>query len=270
MDDYRAIVINRDDKPDEAWWLRFPTVQYRRGELFRSDGVAIVTGDVPATPRPAEGTDLAAWWKKQLDLFWMCPQNVEHGSVRYSISVQPDPDGKSFEITDVKRYDSNSKELFPIDYSMRPEFACRPPLGAGDEHHEARLDLHPADGPPGCILLTVRHTTRDGRVDAKGAGLPDENRFWLDPARDYIAMRWDMVLFDDEGRPRTISSHIMDSVAKSPGGVWYATRVRRKNSVQAQDGSTHDDLYDIYVDFSVRLTDRDFEPPKVGKFQLRQ
>ena len=80
---------------------------------------------------------------------------VQSDSAYYSAATKNvvDPDGSQhLEIASVSKHPWNA--AVPVDYSMRPEFACRPPMGLGNEHQEPKLDMHPADGPAGCILLS--------------------------------------------------------------------------------------------------------------------
>ena len=150
--------------------------------------------------RPAEDVDLRQWWLERAKHFRFYPVYVQVDSAYYSSALKNvvDPDGSQHPEIAVDKYPWNS--TIPVDYSMRPEFACRPPMGIGDEHQEPILDMHPAEGPPGCILLSVTHTSKVGRINEKGIGLPDGNHFWLDPQRDYIVMRCDMIVRDGNGQ----------------------------------------------------------------------
>src|SRR5262249_52254044 len=163
------------------------------------------------------------------------------------------------------RFGSRPEENFPPTWSMRPEFACRPPMGLPSAHFEPVLDLHPTEGPPGCILLAVRHTSTKGRINEKGVGIPDGYRYWLDPKRDYIVVRWKMVQRDATGKEVVVSDNIVEETARSPQGVWYATKVRRKGSVRAPNAKPSDQIYHIYVDFDADLPDSLFEPQKPGR-----
>ena len=150
---------------------------------------------------------------------------------------------------------------------MRPEFACRPPLGIGDEHQEPTLDLHPAEGPPGCVLFRVTHTTNAGRISEKGIGSPDGIHYWLDHLRDYIVTRCDMIVRQGDGESTMIESDTVEETARSPQGVWYATRVRRSFPGQAGKTKSGDQIYHIYVDFDADLPDSLFQPPKPGRIE---
>jgi hypothetical protein len=272
MDNYRSVFVMHSDDVNSKWWTVLPDVMYRRGDKFRAD----YAGGLPAAPElakhPAKDEDRGKWWRERVKHFKFYPQYVMRGSTWYASKTKSvtDADGSDhLEIVAVDRFDYNTQpgDTFPPDYSMRPEFACRAPTGIGDAHLQPTVNLNPADGPRGCILLTVQHTSREGRIDAKGVGMPDEWRYWLDPKRDYISMRWDMVVRSDAGKEEIIDSFTIEDVAKSPRGIWYATRIRRKNAITDMNGAKSDQIYDFYVDFDVDLPDAFFDPPVPGRSQ---
>ena len=264
MDDYRAVFVQQYDRINHEWWNAFPEVFYRKGDRYRRD--LLVGGQRNnETLKPAPDVDLRKWWFERAKLFRFFPIYVQLGPTAYTSHTKQvvDPDGSTHqEISSVTKFEYNLKpgDLIPVDYVMRPEFVCRPPMGIGNEDQEPILDLHPAEGPAGCILLTVRHTTKEGRVNEKRIGVPDLNRYWLDPQRDYIAMRSEMVMRDETGKESIISNHTVEETARSPQGVWYATKIRLKNAVRGQDGKQFDQIYHIYVDFDADLPDALFEP----------
>jgi hypothetical protein len=265
MDNYRAVFVTQYDRANDEWWNAFPEMFYRKGDRYRRD--FLVAGQLRfRTPQPAPDVDLRTWWLERAKLFRFYPEYVQRGQKAYSSNTKSvvDPDGSQHqEIVSVHTFMNDLKpgDLIPVDYSMRPEFACRPPMGIGNPDQEPILDLHPAEGPAGCILLTVRHTSKDGRVNEKGVGLPDGQRFWLDPQRDYIVVRWETAMRDGTGKETVSNSQIVEETARSPQGIWYATKIRRKNAVHHQDGTESDLIYKIYVDFDADLPDELFEPP---------
>jgi len=93
---------------------------------------------------------------------------------------------------------------------------------------------------------------------------PDAYRNWLDPMRDYAIVRSDMIGDDGSGK-ETVDSTIIDKMAKSPQGTWYATQIRRKGAIRHSDGKTSDQIINIYVDFNADLPDSLFEPPAPGR-----
>jgi hypothetical protein len=181
-----------------------------------------------------------------------------------------DGDGSQYQdISSVLRTESGNDpdEVYPPEYSMRPEFACRPPMGIGHPDLEPALQMHPAEGPAGCILLDVRNTSNKNRINEKGIGSPDTIRYWLDSARAYIVMRCDMVTRDSTGKERIIERDTTEETARSPRGVWYATKIRRSFPDRQGKDKSSDQVYHIYVDFDVELPDALFEPQSPGKIR---
>lgn len=273
MDDYRAVFVMHLEGIDSAWWTDLPMIMYRKGDKFRADYVGSWSGKLGAVERPAEGEDLGKWWRERVKFFQFFPQYVLRGSTLYTSERRDvtDPDGSQHQdIVAVKKFEYNSKagKTFPPEYSMRPEFACRPPLGVGGQHFQPVLNLQPSEGPRGCILLTIQHTSTDGRINDKGIGLPDEQRFWLDPERDYIVMRWDMVTRDEAGKEELFESDLVEEIGKSPRGIWYATKIRRRFPQRhGENGKQTDQVYHLYVDFDVDLSEAFFDPPVPGRIR---
>ncbi len=265
MDHYRAVFVEQFGA-DYPWWTSRPEIFYRKGNRFRRDfGVGPPRDDT--VKRPAEDVDLRQWWLERAKHFRFYPIYVQVDSAYYLSRLKNvvDPDGSQHPELAVDKYPSDS--TIPVDYSMRPEFACRPPMGIGNEHQEPILDMHPAAGPPGCTLLSVSHTSKVGRINEKGIGSPDGIHFWLDPQRDYIVMRCDMIVRDGNGQVNVIESDTVEETARSPQGVWYATKVRRSFAGRAGQNKPGDQIYHIYVDFDADLPDSLFEPPTPGRVQ---
>ena len=227
--------------------------------------MATWTGNLADVKRPAEGENLGKWWAERIKSFKFYPHYVLRDSTLFTseLKVVTDRDGSEHQdIVSVQKFRQNNDpgETFPPEYSMRPEFACRPPMGLGSPDMEPVIDMHPAEGPPGCILLRVRHTSTKDRINEKGCGMPDALRYWLDPQRDYIAMRWDMLTRDEKGQEAIFESDTLEETARSPQGVWYATRIRRTFPSRAKNGDFADQVYQLYVDFNADLPDALFEP----------
>lgn len=222
--------------------------------------------DAERCARPADGEDLGRWWTERIKLFQFAPVYIQRGATGYHCKPKTvnDPDGSEHqEIVSVRKtyyYNASPGESCPVDWSMRPEFACRPPMGIGGSHLEPTLDMHPTEGPPGCILLSVRHTSSKGRINEKGIGLADGHRFWLDPKRDYIAMRWEMV-----SGLKVIGRNVTEEVARSPQGVWYAKKIRHSSPDQVGKDKPTDQVSYLYVDFDADLPDALFDVPKPGR-----
>jgi hypothetical protein len=80
-------------------------------------------------------------------------------------------------------------------------------------------------------------------------------------------MRCDMIVRDGNGQVTVSESDTVEETARSPQGVWYATKVRRSFAGRAGQNKPGDQIYHIYVDFDADLPDSLFEPPKPGRVQ---
>jgi hypothetical protein len=267
MDNYRAVFVMQTE--GFPLWNAFPTLRYRKGNCFRAEHVR--AGERLPDSQPSLEANPAQWWPERVKQFRFWPDYVMRGTTAFSVrckSVAAPNQAVHDEIdsVDTVEYNTQPGETFPIDYSMRPEFVCRPPLGVGREDMEASIQLHPTDGPAGCILLRVKHTSANDRMNQKGVGLSDETRFWLDPNRDDIAMRWDSVVRDAKGTERIIDSYTVEEASKSPQGVWCASRVRRiSGRINGKGDGSPDEIYYFYLDFCAALPDSLFDPPRAGR-----
>jgi hypothetical protein len=138
-------------------------------------------------------------------------------------------------------------------------------MGIPNQSREVVLHDSPVGGPAGTCLLQVRvpvpMPTLSGIVEFEGRPpQPNVFRYWLDPQREFAAVRWDMVIVSDSGDEKLIHSTQIEDMAQSPNGTWYVKRMRDKAVPPVQ----YDNVFDFYLDFDVNLPDSFFEPPKVG------
>jgi hypothetical protein len=270
MDDYRAVFVSHPDLPAYRWWLDRPIIVYRKGRMFRADYPAGGSkGKLAATKPPDQDEDLGKWWRERTEFFRYCARYVVRGTTRFTSDVKQNtrPDGTmDAEIVSVSSMEG--PEFFPPGWSMWPEFACRPGLDLmSNAHMEPVLEMHPPDGPPGCVRVTIRHTSQHGRINEKGIGIPDGYRYWLDPQRDFIAVRTDLVVRDAAGQEKVIERTTVEETARSPQGVWYARKIRGTHPDPVGNEKVCGQVEELYVDFNVNLPDSLFEPPTPGKIR---
>jgi len=272
MDDYKAVFTREFVGLNSAWWKDPPVVLYRKGLRLREDFAVIRPIDDPASvERPGPDVDLRSWWFDRLKAFrTFATTSVFRDATQYMTTwknVDGPDDSHHLDVASVSqaRYGNDPGEICPVEYTRRPEFICRPPLGVGDPHHESTLDKNPAEGPAGCVLLTMRRTTDKGRINEKGVGPADGLRFWFDPQHDYIVKRWDTVVRGADGQPTLHESNAIEEIARSPQGVWYATQSRRRTARPGEPGKFNEEIHHYYVDFDVKLPDSLFDPPKTGR-----
>jgi hypothetical protein len=268
MDSYRAVFVR--DSPGRRWWTDQPIIVYRKGKKFRADYPAGWTGNIMATAGPDQGEDPIKWWRERTKFFQFYPQYVVRGGTQFKCEEKQstNPDG-SVDTEIVSVSSSRRPELFPPAFWMWPEFACRQGIYAdlSNPEMEPVLEMHPTDGPTGCIRLAIRRTSQRNRINERGIKIPDESRYWLDPKRDFIMVRRDRLVRDGAGRERVIQRDTVEETARSPQGVWYATKTRRSLPDPVGNGKLRDQIEELYVDFDVNLPDSLFEPPQPGKIR---
>jgi hypothetical protein len=258
MDDYRAVFVSHADRPDQEWWTDIPIIVYRKGKNSRADYPAgWPPGSLSDTKRPDPGEDLGKWWHKRTEFFHPFPSYVVRGTTEFTTDVKRDtrPDGTlDAEIVSVSSHEGS--EFLPTVWSMCPELACRPPMGLGALAAEPVLEMHPPDGPPGCVRLSIRWK-----------GNLEERRYWLDPQRGFIVVRTDWVMRVAAGQEKVTQRTTVEETARSPQGVWYASKIRRSQPEPVGNEKVVGDVAEFYVDFDVKLPDSLFEPPTPGRIR---
>jgi hypothetical protein len=118
------------------------------------------------------------------------------------------------------------------------------------------LDVNSEDGPGGSIRLRVRDPNLSQADDT------DLDRYWIRPDRNFLCLQSETVVFDSTDPTRIVSTEscTVESVAKSPHGYWYPTRVRRKTSNFAIEQITA-----FHLDFDAEIPDELFEPLKLNQ-----
>ena len=78
------------------------------------------------------------------------------------------------------------------------------------------------------------------------------------------------VLRDGKGAEQIVRDQIVEETARSPQGVWYATKVRMKDVMHDGKGKSHDQILHIYVDFARRTARLAVRPPASGTAGLKR
>lgn len=260
FDAYCAIVVTSNDK--EEWWSGRPSKIWRKGDRWRMDFLGSIPGKGKVPPAGANRTQ---WWHDRASELRSFPSMVCDGETTYWMTMKAkeaaDPRNTTFDVVSTQKTSRVGPEDDPIPaaYSSMPEFLSHPPMGIGGQDLEPALELQPRDGPPGTVLLKVKRVGNrlNAQLPKDLPPAPDMYRFWIDPLKSYVAMRWQMGEGDGE------DVNIVEELAQSPGGHWYPTVVRRKNAGRGPDGKPFDDvLYRFYLDFNAPLPDTLFQPPK--------
>ena len=139
-----------------------------------------------------------------------------------------------------------------LPYPSAPEQEAFPGLQAPSEQFAGELTEEPDEGPPGTVLYEVRPMVENA------VGYPFTLlRYWIDPARSYVNLRYELVRPDGE---RWI--YVKEGLQQTPNGIWYPTVVRWKNrGIERENGEGRaDQVSYIYVDFDADLPDSLFMP----------
>lgn len=253
FDPYFALNVMGD--AEDPWYVGTPFLVWDKGNRYRLE-YGIVDPDVPAAEPPAKDTDEAAWWEDRIRKLWFVTVEVSDGERLYNNEATPPGWGDASKDNPVTweregwpepKWKSIPARDWPAStvplHVAYPQNAAR----VGRPREEVRLDLSPRDGPQDTILLTRWMTTETGER------LPDsEERFWIDPARSYMTVRYEI------GDHMTVT---VEEAARSPRGIWYPTLVRL-TSFNKSNGQTMADetITRHYLDFDVRLPDSLFKP----------
>jgi hypothetical protein len=135
---------------------------------------------------PPEAVDRAVWWREQIAGLTFAP-------------TQEFPPG-----------------LLPGRVGYPEELLTIGPSPIDNPDVEITLDRSPRSGPTGTVLLKLRVETTLGSNDLY---------FWIAPEKDYLVLRQD-VHYSKNHSAWDNSTRIIDAVAQSPNGRWYATQAR--------------------------------------------
>ena len=142
-----------------------------------------------------EGTDRAEWWKQQIAGMKFTPtQEFYHGYLPNRIGY---PEELSGHLTT------------GLHLKKGPSLIDNPDI-------KVTLDRQPRLGPPGTVMLNIRVQTTIASNDLF---------FWIAPEKDYLVLRQEAHFTKDRvaWNNQTV---IIDTVAQSPKGRWYATKAR--------------------------------------------
>jgi hypothetical protein len=259
---YHAIVVQYGGS-DSPWNSLDIRLVWRKENRWRVE-LALANATIDNAEPPAPGVDPLAWWKRRLQKFHFVPVSACNGKAVYQVDFSPpDHTGKQ---------QRTWKELWKVSPdqdaagsvgqagSVLPDLFAYPHLEIPSQQFEGRLDRAPKQGPADTVLLTAQATRY------LGAYSYHQSRYWIDPLRSYVTIQHE---FGDLRGPLANDAammeketYIMERLEQTPGGVWYPTRVRRKNCAAREPGGKLDlDLVTwFYMDFKAEVPDSLFEP----------
>ncbi len=255
---YFAIVAHTMAHNPEPWQAVRLDLVWRKGAKFRTETASVLRDRRPE--KPADGTDMLAWWKEQLrhERVIVIPQRVCDGKTVWIAEAKEqmvksddrfvESNWKRFRsVNDADEFRSFvgvvSTETMPdvMAYGFPPESSAA---------HVVSLIEKPTEGPIDCILA-------ESRLLRENPNAYHLSRYWYDPQHGYVQRR--LELTDSGSKEKDVaktSSYEAETVAQTPSGVWYPTRVRRSYGPKPNDGYT---LW-YFVDFNAELPDSVFKP----------
>jgi hypothetical protein len=242
FDDYRGIMDWGDGSNIKRVW--------RKGRRWRVETALGDPKKYPQFPRDAD----AAWWKAHQGDYTFMVQAICDGEKVYYYQSEgnvfaPDaPRPPKLKLSMTQAINPSDDPFMPWP-DMFPEHVSHPSVWQPTAERNFTLEPKPADGPPGTIGLRVHDA---GLADAQH---PDAYKLWLSPEQDYVALRAEVSVFEST-KPLKIAyveTKVIQSVARSPGGHWYPTRVWRKCS-----NFTSEQVWRYLLDFDAELPDEMF------------
>jgi hypothetical protein len=255
FDDFHAIMIRdlpQDMLPGHGPGRRFPMafLVWKKGKRFRVEvGMAAALLEDPVPPNK----DKKEWVLEACKKAFFTTTLVCDGKVAYRADLSSDV-AKRGKFKSAGTADQ-ADFLSPDASRAMPATWCYPiTFNAPNDRTEEVVNLKPSDGPPNAILVTSRLLhPRDNEIPFQ--------RFWLDPARGYAVVRYDL-LNTDPAKPPTDRDHqeLMDQWEQTPSGIWYPTRVGTGSLANGlKTGAT---WYHFILDFKADMPDDLFKPAK--------
>ena len=264
FDDYRAISVPQLVDVDGVRRFGEPVVFYRKGDGFRVDfpsrGGALQPVPVPAIPI-ASGETLAGALSELIGTMTFTPRVILRGGAAYWYVEDGEPASDGRAAVRLERIEEDypaplsSEHFLPPYFSWSPECIARPALGIPDHRRAVFLRPSPLPGAPAALQLRLEPAPRLRGASRRGrspGGVRELSDYWIDPTRGYLVIKND--------------DRVVEEVARSPGGRWYATRVCERKTIRGRRGETHQIVRALSVDFDVELPDSlfDTEAPRAG------
>jgi hypothetical protein len=248
FDDYCAFVVGDGRNVQRVW---------KRGRKWRADRLLPGRDNWP----PPHDVD-ASWWSTHQADYVFTTAAICDGEKAYYYELKDhiwDSDVKEpppIRSNGVRRVAGPADDpIVPWPHLM-PEQLAHPSILLPTEFRALSLESNSDDGPSDSIRLRVR----DSRLLKSDE--PDLHRLWIDPERNFLCLQAESCVFDAAEPPKIayIDTYVLETLARSPRGYWYPTRVRRKTSNFAVEQVTH-----FYLDFEAKIPDELFEPLKFAE-----
>ena len=228
---------------------------WRKGRKWRVDILLPSPKKQLLIPRDAD----AAWWKEhQRDYTFLVQAICDGENVYYYRTVgnsfMPDANGPPrLKLSMTQPIYATDDPFMPWP-DMFPEHVGHPSVWQPSDDREFVVESRPADGPSGTTCLRVRDTRfLDNQI-------PDLYKLWIDPQQSFMALRQETSVFESTNPPKLayVETKVIESLARSPGGHWFPTRVLRKTS-----NFQGEQVWRYLLDFDAALPDQMFQPLKL-------
>ncbi|QEH35772.1 hypothetical protein OJF2_43290 [Aquisphaera giovannonii] len=245
FDDYRGVMTQVPGVGLRAIW--------RKGRKWRVESLFPTARSPQPVPRDADG----AWWTEHLDQFTRVVQAICDGDKVYYYRLEGDlsmGDGQPPRVSlNMSQAINASDDPFMPWPDSFPEHLSHPNVWLPTEERTFSVEPKPDDGPAGTIRVRVSD------IRFPGPARPDLYKIWVDPAKGYVAMKVETAILESLNPPKVayIDAHVVEDLARAPGGAWYPTRVRRLTSNPKSEQASRFDL-----DFRTPIPDDLFRPLK--------
>ena len=188
---------------------------FRKGRRWRLEfGQFRLDAKWPKPPAPS--ADMHEWVKNYSQRLEFVPFSICDGTTIYNAHLTH-PKGPEPELQKVDRWEAKrklrsnrgiEKGKFDQTWAYRPEFYGYPSLPIG-KNMKSWWTQNSRQGPPIRCLFRCRSTTK------QGPRLNRTARYWIDPSRSFVTMRWETVRSaGDKPMP-----YIMEKLDKTPQGL---------------------------------------------------
>lgn len=264
--DYRAMsVISEAAAP---WFVGTPTVTWKRGTSYRLV-FGLVDADGPREEVGDPAGDPARWWKARWKRLYHRVNRVGDGKHFWNETGRPPgwdgPRAVSHPLTWKRSaWPPATWESLPDQSSWPASQSSWParnvPLSIvypetlvnyAKDRWDPVVDASPTDGAPNTIKVVLRSTS-------------GENRYWIDPQRSHMVVRYEMAHRDETRTPPeypTRFTSIVEAAERAPSGIWYPT-VQRMISSTEENGErkTIESINRHYLDFDMKFPEEIFKP----------
>lgn len=234
FDAYRGIVLQGN---------RLYALIWRKQNKWRVEICKTYSKVTPPTPLE----NPAAWWLEEAKKVTWEAVEVCDGNYVYTQDAQNYmPNERSIE-----KYKKRSFTPFEMERGYAsgylPEIVGYPLPPIGTQIYTVEVKPHQEKGLEGTTLLHARLSKTYQHSSAR------LQRYWIDPTRTYLVMRYDFDEWDDPNQPMTRRQ--VEKLNRSPSGIWYPEVIKQSIPMPMH----------YYLDFKAELPDELFTPTERKK-----